>query len=145
MARGGKRSTSFKPGQSGNPGGQPRRPQTIAARRIVADGKALARECAPKAISTLKTIMLDVKAPPAARIGAATAILDRGFGKPTQAVDVTHEVTFDFSRLSDEELDEYERLLMIVALTGPGKLDAENDHAGHESPASGPLRGSECT
>lgn len=127
MSRGGRRSTSFKPGSSGNPGGRPKKPQTIEARRIVADVKALARECAPEAIWTLKTIMLDVKAPPAARIGAATAILDRGFGKPTQAVDV--EVALDFSRFTNDELDEYERLLMIVALPGPGNLYAENDDA----------------
>jgi hypothetical protein len=137
MSRGGRRSTSFKPGSSGNPGGRPKKPQTIEARRIVADVKALARECAPEAIWTLKTIMLDVKAPPAARIGAATAILDRGFGKPTQAVDV--EVALDFSRFTNDELDEYERLLQKIALLpGPDNLDAENDDARPESPAGGP-------
>jgi hypothetical protein len=83
MARGGRRSTSFKPGSSGNPGGRPKKPQTIEARRIVADVKALARECAPEAISTLKAIMLDAKAPSAARISAAQTLLDRGYGRPT--------------------------------------------------------------
>ena len=63
--------------------------------------------------------MLDAKYPPAARLGAANALLDRGFGRPTQAVDVSGEVAFDFSRLSDAELDEYERLLELVALPGP--------------------------
>jgi hypothetical protein len=75
MPRGGLRSTSFKAGSSGNPGGRPKRTQTIEARRIVADVKALARECAPEADSTLKTIMLDSKMPPAARIASANILL----------------------------------------------------------------------
>jgi hypothetical protein len=124
MPRGGLRKTSFTPGESGNPGGRPKNPQTIEAKRVIADVRALARQCAPEAISTLKTIMLDVKAPPAARIGAAMAILDRGFGKPGQAIDVSGEVRLDFSRLSDEELDEYGRLLQLVALPGPDGGDA---------------------
>ncbi len=138
MARGGVRSTSFKPGVSGNAGGRPKKLQTIEAKRMVADVKSLARECAPEAIETLKKIMLDVKTPPAARIGAATAILDRGFGKPPQAIDVSGEVAFDFSRLSNAELDEYERLLQIVALPGPDNRDAESDHARREDLTSSP-------
>jgi hypothetical protein len=43
MARGGRRSTSFTAGKSGNPGGRPKRPRTIAERKIVADVKAAAR------------------------------------------------------------------------------------------------------
>jgi hypothetical protein len=44
MAKGGLRSTSFKPGVSGNPDGRPKRPETIEARRVVADVKAASRE-----------------------------------------------------------------------------------------------------
>jgi hypothetical protein len=127
--RGGVRSTSFKPGVSGNAGGRPKKPQTIEAKRIIADVKALARECAPEAIETLKAIMLDAKSPAAVRVSAAQVLLDRGHGRPAQAIDVSGEVAFDFSRLSNDELDEYERLLMIVALPGPGNLYAENDDA----------------
>ncbi len=114
--RGGLRSTSFKPGVSGNPGGRPKTPQTIAARRIFADVKALARECAPEAISTLKSVMLDAKSPPAARIGAATAILDRGYGKPNQTVDVTSIIAaLDLSKLSDAELAQLKALISLAA------------------------------
>jgi hypothetical protein len=113
--RGGLRSTSFKPGVSGNPGGRPQKPQTIAARRLVLDVKALARECAPGAISTLNTIMLDAKAPPAARIGAATTLLDRGYGKPNQTIDLTTIISiFDLSKLSDDELEQFEALILLV-------------------------------
>jgi hypothetical protein len=34
MPRGGRRSTSFKPGLSGNPGGRPRRLSSIEARQV---------------------------------------------------------------------------------------------------------------
>jgi hypothetical protein len=40
MSKGGRRSTSFRPGVSGNPDGRPKRPETIEARRVVADVKA---------------------------------------------------------------------------------------------------------
>jgi hypothetical protein len=49
----------------------------------------LARSYAPDAIKSLAAIMLDEKSPPAARVGAATAILDRGFGKAPQAVQMS--------------------------------------------------------
>lgn len=111
MPRGGLRSSSFKPGVSGNPGGRPKRPTTIEVRRIEADVKALARECAPEAISTLKTIMLSDRAPPAARIGAATALLDRGYGKARQEVEIRKP---NLARLTDEELDELERLTLLM-------------------------------
>jgi hypothetical protein len=112
MPRGGRRSTSFKPGVSGNPGGRPKKPQSWERRRIVADVKALAQECAPEAISTLKTIMLSTKMPPAARLGAATALLDRGYGKPGQGIDLT--LGWNLGRLSDAELDQLEALMTIM-------------------------------
>lgn len=73
--------------------------------------KALARAHAPDAISTLKSIMANEKAPPAARISAAAAILDRGYGKPKQDLEIRQP---DLSRLSDDELDALERLMEKV-------------------------------
>ena len=92
MARGGRTSTSFRPGKSGNPGGRPKRPQTIEARKVIADVKAAARELTQDALATLKRVMLDAKAPPAARVSAATAVLDRGWGKCGQAVEIAGEI-----------------------------------------------------
>jgi hypothetical protein len=111
MPRGGRRSTSFQQGISGNPGGRPRRPATIAARRIAADVKVLAQDCAPEAVSTLKAIMLSERAPPAARISAASILLDRGYGKARQEVEMRQ---FNVARLTDEELDELERLTLLM-------------------------------
>jgi hypothetical protein len=43
----------------------------------------------------------------AARLGAATALLDRGYGKAKQEVEIRKP---NLARLTDEELDELERL-----------------------------------
>ena len=109
--RGGLRSTSWHRGTCGNPGGRPSKAETIDAKRIEADVKALARQCAPEAVSTLKTIMLNEKAPPAARISAASILLDRGFGKARQELEIRKP---NLSRLTDEELDELERLTLLM-------------------------------
>jgi hypothetical protein len=83
----------------------------IEARRIEADVTALAQQCAPEAISTLKTIMLSERAPPSARISAATALLDRGYGKALQEIEMRQ---FNLARLTDEDLDELERLTLLM-------------------------------
>ncbi len=69
------RGRPFQRGQSGNPGGRP---------KIVAGVRELARQHAKEAIGTLAGIMRDPRAPAAARIAAANALLDRGWGKPDQ-------------------------------------------------------------
>lgn len=65
----------FVKGQSGNPGGRSKELQRIIH---------LAQEHGPAAIAALADIMGDTGAPPAARVAAATHLLDRGFGKPAQ-------------------------------------------------------------
>lgn len=68
----------FKKGQSGNPGGRPKEMPEVRMK---------AREMTVEALGTLATIMRDDTAPPPARVTAAVAILDRGWGKPTQPID----------------------------------------------------------
>jgi hypothetical protein len=72
----------FKKGQSGNPGGRP---------KVVAEVKELARAHTGEAIKTLVSIMTDPKSTPAARVSAANALLDRGYGKPPQHQHITGE------------------------------------------------------
>jgi Family of unknown function (DUF5681) len=67
----------FKKGQSGNPGGRP---------KVVAEVKELARAHTSEAIETLVSIMTNPKSAPAARVSAANALLDRGYGKPPQHI-----------------------------------------------------------
>ena len=47
--------------------------------------KSLARTHSAAAINTLVGVMNQPEAPPAARVSAASALLDRGWGKPVQA------------------------------------------------------------
>jgi len=60
-----------------NPGGRP---------KVVAEVKELARKHTGKAIETLVSIMDNPKTAPAARVSAANALLDRGYGKPPQHI-----------------------------------------------------------
>ena len=69
----------FVPGQSGNPSGRPRRDENLAA---------LARMHTEDAIAALVSIANDPKVNPSARISAANSLLDRGHGRPPQAVAV---------------------------------------------------------
>ena len=65
----------FQPGRSGNPRGRPKRDHDLAA---------LARAHTADAIATLVEVMNDRDAPASARVSAASAVLDRGYGKPPQ-------------------------------------------------------------
>ena len=102
----------FQKGVSGNPGGRP---------KIRVDMRERVRVHAGAAIDTLVTVMHDDKAPSAARVSAAIAILDRGYGRPAQAVH--QHVTRHVDELSDAEL---------IAIAGGGESDAESDDGADE-------------
>ena len=63
----------FQRGTSGNPGGRP---------KAAHSSQELARKHAPDAIETLAEIARE--GTPGARVSAAVALLDRGYGKPPQ-------------------------------------------------------------
>ena len=69
---------AFQKGQSGNPGGRPKEDAEV---------KALARAAGPEAIDKLMELMRGDDRRTA--LAAAQALLDRGFGKPSQAVEVS--------------------------------------------------------
>ena len=70
----------------------------------MADIRALARECGPEAIAKLRSILNDPKAPLQAVIMAANSLLDRGFGKPPQSVDINASVTATITRESARDI-----------------------------------------
>ena len=104
----------FQKGVSGNPGGRP---------KIKVDMRERVRVHAGAAIDTLLAVMHDDKAPSAARVSAAIAILDRGYGRPAQAVH--QHVTRHIDELSDAEL--------IAIATGGGESGAESDDGADEA------------
>ena len=63
----------------------------------------IARESTTLAIETLRTIAADAYAPHAARVSAATALLDRAWGKPAQQlsadINATQAVTINLGWL----------------------------------------------
>ncbi len=59
-----------------------------AANKATADIKEAASEYSDAALNVLVTVARNTKAPAAARVAAANAILDRAHGKPKQSMDV---------------------------------------------------------
>jgi hypothetical protein len=98
---------AWQKGQSGNPGGR---------KKDVVNVMALARQHTPQAIKTLHEICSDPKMPPNARVQAAVAILDRGWGKPAQTVQVQKQ---EPKEMSDAEL--------IAIATGGLHLDDDEE------------------
>lgn len=86
----------FQPGQSGNPGGMP---------RGVGEVKKLARQWTSKAIETLADIMMDDGQSGPARVSAAEALLNRGYGKPLQQMEVGKPG--DFAEMTDDQVDAF--------------------------------------
>jgi hypothetical protein len=68
-----------------NPSGRPRKVFELAQQ---------AQQYAGVALNTLVDVMKDKKAPAAARVSAASALLDRAFGRAPQAIKLKAEATF---------------------------------------------------
>ena len=75
--------TAFRPGQSGNPGGRP---------KAIAEVRHLARQYTSLAIETLASIVQHGDKE-TARVAAAQALLDRGWGKAVQSLDTSGDAS----------------------------------------------------
>lgn len=83
----------FQKGKSGNPGGRPKEDNKV---------KELAREFTAEAVERLGYWLRSDN--PKASVGAAIALLDRGYGKPHQESTVTIDDKRDASDWSRDEL-----------------------------------------
>jgi Family of unknown function (DUF5681) len=73
--------TRFRPGQSGNPGGRPKAERNV---------RELAQQHTVEAVEALVDVVRTGK--PAERVQAATALLDRGWGRPSASIEMTSTV-----------------------------------------------------
>src|ERR1700727_618392 len=84
----------FQPGQSGNPGGMP---------KAIVEVTTAARALTTEAIETLKCVMLNEKATASARVSAAVAIIERGWGRAPATITLLRGDA-ELKELTDAEL-----------------------------------------
>lgn len=75
-------STSFKPGQSGNPGGRPK--LTLSDREL----REMCKGYCPEAIQTVYHLMKNSEED-RVKVSCAEILLERGHGKPAQSVTIS--------------------------------------------------------
>ena len=103
MARGGKREGAGR--KRGSKDTRPRSsPVIIASAQEKRELREAAREFTDDALKTLAQICNEGQSE-AARVSAASAILDRGYGKPVQQVESGSPGDFDVKRMTNEELE----------------------------------------
>jgi hypothetical protein len=118
------KAMGFKPGQSGNPGGRPKKAYDI---------QALAQALTDQALDALVAALEC----PGERVQAAKVILERGYGKPLQPVDMMNVATNPTSALTDEELTALilaETATLAVDEAELGRDTADSDGIVHERP-----------
>lgn len=77
-------------GHGGPRPGAGRKPGKVSKAKL--DIAERAKRYGEAALLTLAEIMTDTDAPHSARVAAANALLDRGYGKPTQGVEMSGDV-----------------------------------------------------
>lgn len=106
MAENRSNSGRFVAGKSGNPCGRPKIPEDV---------KMAFRALVPEAVEILGAIMRNPKEKTPYRIEAIKTILDRAYGKPVQAqdisfdVDTTADVMTQIRRVAMEQLNDGQR------------------------------------
>jgi hypothetical protein len=128
----------FVKGQSGNPAGRPKRPPEFAPntddpdgadRRTVGNLVIEARKFSGLAVDTLVELTKDNHSD-STRFAAATALLDRGYGRPAQSLDLhlsADAITKRLSDMTDAELAALEaRMIAAAPIVLEATADAHN-------------------
>jgi hypothetical protein len=128
----------FVKGQSGNPAGRPKRPPEFAPntddpdgadRRTVGNLVIEARKFSGLAVDTLVELTKDNQSD-STRFAAATALLDRGYGRPAQSLDLhlsADAITKRLSDMTDAELAALEaRMIAAAPIVLEATADAHN-------------------
>ncbi|MDO8800062.1 hypothetical protein [Phenylobacterium sp.] len=98
--------------------GAGRKPGAVSqAKREIAE---MAKDHAETALQVLVTVANNTQAPSAARVSAATAILDRGYGKPRQSVELEGALAGTMT------------VTYVTTASGPAPAPSEEDY---ETPA----------
>jgi hypothetical protein len=130
------RGRPFAKGHSGNPGGRPIKPRTIEQHRLEHDARMFARDRGAEAIDKLVALMrgvvtveidrkpVEMLVPPMAQLAAANALLDRGYGRPHQSVEMTGK---DGDPIEHREVSALEIIESQLALI-EGRLRSEEGH-----------------
>jgi hypothetical protein len=128
----------FVKGRSANPGGRPKDlpippgyapDPTVADRRPISNLVVEARKYSALAVDTLVELTKDNYAA-STRFSAATALLDRGYGRPAQSLDLhlsANAITKRLSDMTDSELAALEARMIAAA---PIVLEATADVSG---------------
>jgi len=98
--------------------------------------RSLARQHTDLAIRTLVQVAASKKAPESSRVAAASALLDRGWGKPKQEVEINQEVSISLAdSLAKIAQLEHRQILDITPIDDDGALsmqDSDSSDKGEE-------------
>jgi hypothetical protein len=123
----GDEATRWKPGQSGNPGGRPKRTPLIDACREVL-GEAVPNDSTGRTYARAIAEKLAVMAL-TGDIRAAGELADRAEGKARQSIAIeTSALRQAFERMSREELEAYARDGKLPVWFSPERRDDETVH-----------------
>lgn len=122
---------SFKPGQSGNPGGRPG-----GSSRLQLAMLRLLDEAVEVHAAILRGKFLDVKKANL-QFAAAREVFDRGFGRAAQTVALDLGIQAlvgerKLSELTDGELAELRRRIALATVAAPAMIDASSEPGGQE-------------
>jgi hypothetical protein len=140
----------FVKGRSGNPGGRPKNPPEFAPstggsagadRRTVGNPATEARKYSALAIDTLVELTKDSHTD-STRFNVATALLDRGYGRPAQSLDLhlsADAITKRLSDMTDAELAALEqRMIAAAPIVLEATAEVPDDGDVEDSPPDAP-------